>query len=119
MTKFIIAALAILVAAAEFSQAEEDTVSAESDFERGKAIAFERRKGNCLACHVIAGGELAGNYGPPLVLMKVRYPDREKLRAQIWDASTRDQATRMPPFGRHKILTEEEIDLVVDFVLTL
>ena len=119
MTKYIIAALAILVAATGFSQAEEDTAGAESDFERGKAIAFERRKGNCLACHVIAGGELAGNYGPPLVLMKVRYPDREELRAQIWDASIRDQSTRMPPFGRHKILTEEEIDLVVDFVLTL
>ena len=119
MTKYIITALAILVAATGFSQAEEDTVGVESDFERGKAIAFERRKGNCLACHVIAGGELAGNYGPPLVLMKVRYPDREKLREQIWDASIRDQSTRMPPFGRHKILTEEEIDLVVDFILTL
>lgn len=119
MKKYIFTALAILVAATGFSRAEEDTVGTESDFERGKAIAFERRKGNCLACHVIAGGELAGNYGPPLVLMKVRYPDREKLRAQIWDASIRDQSTRMPPFGRHKILTEEEIDLVVDFVLTL
>ena len=119
MTKYIITALAILVAATGFSRAEEDVAGTESNFERGKAIAFERRKGNCLACHVIAGGELAGNYGPPLVLMKVRYPDREKLRAQIWDASIRDQTTRMPPFGRHKILTEEEIDLVVDFVLTL
>ena len=119
MTKYIITALAILVAATGFSRAEEDAAGAESNFERGKAIAFERRKGNCLACHVIAGGELAGNYGPPLVLMKVRYPDREKLREQIWDASIRDQTTRMPPFGRHKILTEEEIDLVVDFVLTL
>lgn len=119
MTKFTIAVLAILVAASDFGQAEEDTVSADSAIERGKAIAFERRKGNCLACHVIEGGELAGNYGPPLVMMKARYPDRAKLREQIWDASVRDPATRMPPFGRHKVLTEEEIDLVVDYVLTL
>jgi len=51
--------------------------------------------------------------------MKVRYPDREKLRAQIRDASVRDRTIRMPPFGCHKILTEQTIDLVVDYVLTL
>ncbi len=86
---------------------------------QGKALAFERSKGNCLACHHIEGGELAGNYGPPLIMMKARFPDRDVLRAQIWDASVRMRSTRMPPFGRHRILTEEEIDLVVDFVLTL
>jgi mono/diheme cytochrome c family protein len=37
----------------------------------------------------------------------------------IWDASARDRTTRMPLFGRYKILTEQEIDLVVDYVLTL
>jgi len=119
MTKRIFAATIIILAATGFGRAEDDNVVVETDIDRGKAIAFERRKGNCLACHVIEGGELAGNYGPPLVLMKERYPDREKLREQIWDASVRDDSTRMPPFGRHKILTEEEIDLVVDFVLTL
>jgi sulfur-oxidizing protein SoxX len=87
--------------------------------ERGKAIAFERGKGNCLACHVITGGELAGNYGPPLLLMKTRFPDRADLRAQIWDASIKEPTTRMPPYGRHRILTEEEIDLLVDFIHTL
>ncbi len=95
---------------------EAETVSR---IEQGKALAFERRKGNCLACHVIEGGELAGNYGPPLVKMKARYPDREQLKEQIWDAEVQNPATRMPPFGRHKILTDEEIDLVVDFLLTL
>ena len=119
MAKYIIAAVAILLAASEFGQAEEESASVADNIEKGRAIAFDRRKGNCLACHVIEGGELAGNYGPPLVLMAVRYPDREKLKEQIWDASLRDQTTRMPPFGRHKILTEEEIDLVVDYVLTL
>lgn len=87
--------------------------------ERGRQIAFDRNKGNCLACHAIEGGDMAGNYGPPLVLMKSRYPDRGALREQIWDASVNDAATRMPPFGRHRILTEEEIDLVVDFIQTL
>ena len=96
----------------------DDTADADR-IEQGKAVAFDRSKGNCLACHAIEGGELAGNYGPPLLMMKLRFPDRDVLRAQIWDASVRMQTTRMPPFGRHRILTEEEIDLVVDFILTL
>jgi len=96
-----------------------DEADAADRIEKGRELAFTRSKGNCLACHIIEGGELAGNYGPPLLLMKVRFPDRAVLRAQIWDASERDASTRMPPFGRHRILTEEEIDLVVDFVLTL
>ena len=86
---------------------------------QGKAIAFERTKGNCLACHYIEGGELTGNYGPPLIAMKVRFPDREVLREQIWDAAVKNPDTRMPPFGRNRILTEEEIDLVTDYIQSL
>ncbi len=96
-----------------------DEVASSDALERGKAIAFERGRGNCLACHVIAGGEFAGNYGPPLLLMKTRFPDRADLRAQIWDASVKEPTTRMPPYGRHRILTEEEIDLLVEFIHTL
>ena len=97
----------------------EGTGPDDDSIARGKVIAFDRGKGNCLACHAIEGGDFAGNYGPPLLSMKVRYPDRAALRAQIWDASVRELATRMPPYGRHRILTEEEIDLVVDFIHTL
>jgi len=118
MTKYIFPLLALLMIAMASGWAE-DNDDAASKIERGKEIAFARGKGNCLACHVMAGGELAGNFGPPLVMMKARYPDRMKLRDQIWDASVRIPTTTMPPFGQHKILTEEEIDLVVDFILTL
>lgn len=90
-----------------------------SRIEAGKAISFNRFKGNCLACHQIAGGELMGNYGPPLIYMKARYPDRDALREQIWDAAIKNPHTRMPPFGRNRILTEQEIDLVTDFIHTL
>ena len=90
-----------------------------SRLEQGKALAFNRLKGNCLACHYVEGGELTGNYGPPLIAMKVRYPDRAALRAQIWDAAIKNPDTRMPPFGRNRILTAEEIDLVTEFVQTL
>ncbi|OYV78383.1 MAG: sulfur oxidation c-type cytochrome SoxX [Chromatiales bacterium 21-64-14] len=85
----------------------------------GKKLAFDRQKGNCLACHVIAGGEYPGNIGPPLVNMKQRYPDIAKLRAQIWDATVNHPTTVMPPFGRNKILTGKEIDEVAAFIQSL
>jgi sulfur-oxidizing protein SoxX len=97
--------------------AEENTGI--SKLEQGKALAFERSKGNCLACHYIEGGELTGNYGPPLIAMKVRFPDRDVLRQQIWDAAVKNPHTRMPPFGRNRILTEDEIDLVTDYIQSL
>jgi len=118
-TVFLIATLGglgALMAGPVSSSGEEDTAAR---LEQGKAIAFDRRKGNCLACHYVEGGELTGNYGPPLVAMKMRYPDREVLRSQIWDAAVRNPNTRMPPFGRNRILTEEEIDLVTDYIQSL
>jgi len=85
----------------------------------GRGIAFDRTKGNCLACHAIPAepkAEAPGNIGPPLVNIKERYPDRAKLRAQIWDATVANPNSSMPPFGRNKILTEQEIDLVTDYI---
>lgn len=91
----------------------------ESVVEQGKQIAFDRKKGNCLACHQIEGGSLPGNIGPPLVAMKSRFPDKSALRAQIWDSTQKNPNTMMPPFGKHEILSEEEIDKVVEFIYTL
>ncbi|MCB1877486.1 MAG: sulfur oxidation c-type cytochrome SoxX [Chromatiales bacterium] len=85
----------------------------------GKKVAFDRTKGNCLACHLMGDGESPGDIGPPLVAMKARFPDRAKLRAQIWDATVANPESIMLPFGRHHILTEEEIDQVVDYLYTL
>jgi sulfur-oxidizing protein SoxX len=90
-----------------------------SPVEQGKAIAFNRKKGNCLACHQMDDGNMPGNIGPPLVAMKSRYPNKAALRAQIWDATKVNPNSVMPPFGRNHILTEDEIDKVVDFVWTL
>lgn len=89
-----------------------------ADTANGKAIAFDRSKGNCLACHVIGDGESPGNIGPELSSMKQRYPDKTLLRQRIWDETQFNPATVMPPFGKHRILSESEIDSVVDFLYT-
>lgn len=85
----------------------------------GKQVAENRSKGNCLACHLIEGAELPGNIGPPLVAMKARFPDKAKLREQIWDSTKNNPNSIMPPFGRHMILTEDEIDKVVEYIHSL
>ncbi len=107
----LISALGILAVQAENPPA--------SELERGKAITFDRNAGNCLACHAIDDGELPGNSGPPLMQMSLRFPDRNVLRTQIWDATVRNPNTVMPPYGKHKIFSDEEVDLVVDYLLTL
>ena len=89
---------------------------AKSNIEEGQEIAFSRKKGNCLACHSIKGGNLPGNIAPPLVAMQQRFPERAKLRAQIYDSTAANPNSTMPPFGRHKILSDKEIDLVTDFI---
>lgn len=89
------------------------------DLDKGKELAFNRKKGNCLACHQIEGGSLAGNIGPPLVAMKARFPDYEKLRAQIFDARTNNPNTIMIPFGPHAVMSDKEINLVAKFIHTL
>ena len=91
----------------------------EERFEMGKQLVMTRSKGNCLACHAIDDGQLPGNLGPPLVSMQLRFPDKAILREQIWDATERNPNSRMPPFGKHRILSEEEIDLILDYVYSL
>lgn len=85
---------------------------------QGACVILERTKGNCMACHAIAG-TTHGNIAPPLVAMKQRFPDKAKLRAQIDNARSVNPKSIMPPYGPHEILTKDEIDKVVEFVLTL
>ena len=90
-----------------------------SVIEKGKAVAFDRQKGNCLACHAMGDGTLPGNIGPPLIAMKARFPDKAKLRAQIWDSTVANPNSIMIPFGRNRALSEEEIDQIVEYAYSL
>jgi L-cysteine S-thiosulfotransferase len=107
-------ALVLLIGAASAGPAAAQSAAAE-----GQKIAFDRGKGNCLTCHEIRGGDLPGTIGPPLKDIKSKYPDRNELVAILTDEAKRNPQTVMPPFGRNRILTEQEINAVVDFLQTL
>ena len=108
-------ALALAIGAFAFA----DSARAQSTVDEGRKLAFDRGKGNCLTCHVIKGGDLPGTIGPELKDLKAKYPDRNELTAIIFDETKRNPQTMMPPFGRNRILTEQEISAIVDFLQTL
>ncbi|SDT18894.1 monoheme cytochrome SoxX (sulfur oxidation) [Bradyrhizobium canariense] len=108
-------ALALVIGAA----VSAGPANAQSAAAEGQKLAFDRGKGNCLTCHVIKGGDLPGSIGPGLVNLKNKYPDRKDLVAILNDETKRNPLTVMPPFGRNRILTEQEINAIVDFLQTL
>ncbi len=99
--------------------ATQVAAATDAEIAEGKKLAFNKKLGNCLACHQIEGGNMPGNVGPPLVAMKARFPDFEKLKAQITDPTKLNPNTIMPPFGPHNILSSGQIDKIAKFVHTL
>ncbi|MCB1787691.1 MAG: sulfur oxidation c-type cytochrome SoxX [Chromatiaceae bacterium] len=110
--------LAALFASASMLPTAAGAADAET-IKMGKEVAFDRRKGNCLACHMMGDGESPGDIGPPLIAMKARFPDPAKLRAQIWDPMVANPDTRMPAFGKYEALSGKEIDAIVAYLYTL
>ena len=110
----LIWALALLIGAVALSSPARAQSASE-----GQKLAFDRGKGNCLTCHAIKGGDLPGTIGPELKDIKSKYPDRNDLVAILHDETKRNPQTVMPPFGRNRILTEQEISAIVDFLQTL
>jgi len=108
----------VILSASVATAAEEKKLSA---VEEGKKIAFDRAKGNCLACHMMAGGVSPGEIAPPLMAMQARYPDKQKLFDKIWGKPGVElmPESQMLPFGKNKVLTDEEISKVVEFLYTL
>lgn len=108
-----IVSLLLTVSGAAFADDSADLL------EQGKALVLDVEKGNCAACHIVGDAVFPGNHGPPLIYMKQRFPDKERLKSRIYDATKLNPYTMMPPYGLHGILTPEELDLVVDYIYTL
>lgn len=85
----------------------------------GRRLFLDPKKGNCIACHQVPGDPTitsSSRIGRPLTEIRKQYPDVAKLRAIIWDLGSTAPDTIMPPYGRHRILTEAEIDAVVRYI---
>ena len=74
--------------------------------------------GNCSACHAIPADEklVAGDIGPPIIGMKARFKTIDDLKAAIADQKKFAPDTIMPPFGRNKLLTPEQIDVIAQYI---
>ena len=112
MKSLVLFCLILSLGACAFNSKQQHLVT-------GKQLSFQRDKGNCLACHIIEGGEDPGNVGPALVDIQAKFATKSQLKALIWDATQFNAQSSMPPFGRNKILTPEELELVVDYIWSL
>ena len=89
---------------------------AKTPLQQGKELTIEF----CQACHYFEGTDQAGTVGPPMVAMKPRFPERQKLEKIIYDPHRATKPdSMMPPFGRNGLLDEQQIKLIVDFLYTL
>ena len=101
------------------------SVLAQPNSQSGRALFTDERKGNCIGCHKTptdTSSKGASNIGPPLEAIKQKYPtpdDRVRLKDVIRDLRDKNPETIMPPYGKHHILTEAEIDAIMAYLETL
>jgi sulfur-oxidizing protein SoxX len=111
-----VSAAAAFTIASTAALAEMPELDLSGNAEAGKEIAMDRSRGNCIACHVLPGGESPGAIGPALVAMQTRYNSKQDLAQQIWDPTVANPEAVMPPFGKHGILSDKEFVDVVEYV---
>lgn len=104
------------------------------DAARGRALSFDRGKGNCIACHAlpIAEAEFPGEIGPPLIGVGERLTEGQ-IRLRVVDARQFNPNTIMPGYYRHPkhfnhvkkkfrgktLLSAQEIEDLVAYLVTL
>jgi sulfur-oxidizing protein SoxX len=113
------AAALLSLAATGIARAEMPEMALDGDVEAGKSVAMDRSRGNCIACHMMPGGDSPGAIGPALIAMQTRYPSKDALAEQIWDPTIKTPEVVMPPFGKHGILSNKEFVDVVEYIWSL
>jgi sulfur-oxidizing protein SoxX len=102
------------------------------DAANGQKVVINRKKGNCLACHMmpIPKEEFHGQVGPNLDGVAERL-DEAQLRMRLVDPKVVNSGTMMPSFYRNDlhrvskafvgktILEAQEIEDVVAYLMTL
>jgi len=118
---------------------KDDAISASltgkaGDVAKGRKIAANRKKGNCLACHVISDlkeQQFHGKVAPSLDGVAGRYSEGE-IRLRLVNAKTANEDTIMPSFyevaSLHRvmkkfkgksILSAQEVEDVLAYVMTM
>ena len=117
--KFLTTASAVMMLIGAAALAPTAAMAVDSELAaQGKKVAENRKKGNCFTCHSYTGSHLAGNMGPPLNGISKR-KSRKEIYDQIWDATKANPNTTMPPFGKHEVLSNSDINAITEWVLTL
>lgn len=132
-------AFAISAQAAEMAKFTivNDTIPASltgkpGDAVAGRKVVINRKKGNCLACHVmpIPEEQFHGKVGPDLAGVAKRM-DEATLRMRVVNPKVLNEGTMMPSFfmtGQHRvtkkfegktILTAQEVEDVIAYLKTL
>jgi sulfur-oxidizing protein SoxX len=103
------------------------------DAENGRAVVIHRKKGNCLACHIMPIPEQSfhGEIGPDLNGVADRY-DAGELRLRIVDPKVVNADTIMPAYyksdGLHRVLknfdgktmlSAQEVEDIIAYLQTL
>jgi sulfur-oxidizing protein SoxX len=134
------AVVSILPAAMTQAQAEGMPAIAKSltgkpgNVENGIKLSVNRKKGNCLACHVISSQKkhlFHGEIGPELDGVASRYSEAE-IRQRIADAKTWNPDTIMPSFLKKEglydvnkgfenksMLSPQDVEDILAFMMTL
>jgi sulfur-oxidizing protein SoxX len=99
---------------------------------RGRVIALDRARGNCVTCHAMpVDAAFQGDLGPPLAGVAERYQAGE-LRLRLVDSKRINPDSNMPSYHRieglvgvgarfrgRPILTAQEVEDVLAYLLTL
>ncbi|MBR0682657.1 sulfur oxidation c-type cytochrome SoxX [Roseomonas eburnea] len=102
------------------------------DATRGRALALDRSKGNCVTCHELPlRADFQGDLGPPLAGVADRYSIGE-LRLRVVDSKRINPESNMPSYHRidgltavrsdwagRPILTAQEVEDVLAYLMTL
>ena len=84
--------------------------------QRGKKLANNLVKGNCVACHQLPGASQFGNVGPSLELISYKNRDPNWLYQQVYDARMHNPESAMPPYGTHGVLSYQEMQDIVAYL---
>ena len=98
------------------------TMSSASFAQEGRILFLNAAKGGCTNCHQVPSDptiKSLSSIGPKLVGVKEKYPTPEALDAAIGDFEKQKPGSFMPPYRKHRLLTDAEIAAIARYVWTL